>query len=117
MSNRHDTTTEYRGVQNRIDADDIKRIDPSAMATAHKVLTGTPDNYSKWFTKDAVSMCQMWVKKQMPLLKEMIVNNPHSRNIVMHGPPRACWISTQILSLPDSGFEAVSNYRSMDADH
>ena len=35
----------------------------------------------------------------------------------MHGPPGACWLDTQILTLANGGNHVIAYYGSLDKDH
>lgn len=117
MSNRHQTTVEQQVVV----------LNPSMMLSdvdrvlGNRLLIESPrGSLSKWFDENAWKDYQDVIRAQSPQIIDLMENDPHSRRLIMYGPPGACWISTQWLSLPPTSrvmWHIVAYYRSLDADH
>ena len=113
--NRHQTTIEQQA--------QIVRIDPgaipsSALQTAYQVIAQPAHaQISKWFTRDAIVDYQLAVQSQLIDCKLMVRDDPHSRRIIMTGPPGACWLQTQFLSKADGTYHVIAFYRSLDREH
>lgn len=112
--NRHDTTIEHR---RRVLDIPVEDISPETLCLARKILRDHPADQSKWFTRLAVTEYQAALRWSMPTAIDALQKDPHTRQAVIYGPQKACWISTQALSLSDGGYHIIACYRSMDLDH
>jgi hypothetical protein len=114
QATRHQTTIENRSVCLRTTP---KQIAPADINTALAILNEYPMDRSKWFTAAAVGEYQTAIYQQLVPVKQSIIMDPHSRQIVIHGPVGACWLSTVYLSLPNGNYHVSAHYRSLDTEH
>jgi hypothetical protein len=114
MSNRHHTTIESQAVTLRINPD---KLLPAYRTLALEIMLSPPEDRSKWFTKAAVEDYQLAFQSQLPSLQAYHLIDKHSRQLVMNGPPHACWLSTQVLTKPNGKYHILGYYRSLDKAH
>lgn len=119
MSTRHTQTTETRHVTLRADLSNHWASIPTAdLARAMDILWKPASDVTRWMNRTAVSDYQSAYQSQVMDLKILIRDDPHSRRIIMNGPPGdACWRYTSYLSHPFGGYEVCAHYRSVDRDH